>query len=357
VTPLFYSNVKRLTRDLAAETFWRVPARFEVAQLLGPSYSLRCVLFHHISSARSPFTQGIGVSTAPEEFEAALRFFAEYYTPVRLEQVLEALDGRSLPPRAVLVTFDDAYASVAEIAAPLCQRFDVPAVFFVNAAFIDNLRLAADNLVCYVANVLGMQIISAAARAVRGKKEVPEFTSLAEVFTEFFPSLTLAQRDAFLEALRHLGNIDERRLAKEAGLYLTGAQLRAAASCDFEIGNHTHTHVHGRSLSMADFPQEIGTNKLELEAISGTRVRSFSQPYGSSKDITGDLEAYLEHSGHEVVFLSESVANSRDARPFCLDRVNPRTGSDGALFLDLEVLPRLRFIRNQCFHRPSRAGK
>ncbi|MGD0966613.1 MAG: polysaccharide deacetylase family protein, partial [Candidatus Acidiferrales bacterium] len=108
------------------------------------------------------------MSITPGKFEAALRFLTRYYAPVRLQDVLTDYDGRGLPPRAVLVTFDDAYASVAEWAAPLCRQFGVPAVFFVNAAFLDNQRLAPDNLVCYVANVWGMETINAAARAVRG---------------------------------------------------------------------------------------------------------------------------------------------------------------------------------------------
>ena len=204
--------------NLAAEALWRTPGCFGIARMLGRSYSLRCVVFHNISATESPFTSGMSVSITPRKFEAALRFLTTHYTPVRLQDVLADSDGRGLPPRAVLVTFDDAYASVTESAAPLCRQFGVPAVFFVNAAFLDNQRLAPDNLVCYVANVLGMETIRAAARAVRGS-ETPELHSLSEVFTCFFPAISLAEREGFLEALRQLAGISDSRMAKEAGLY------------------------------------------------------------------------------------------------------------------------------------------
>jgi peptidoglycan/xylan/chitin deacetylase (PgdA/CDA1 family) len=329
-----------------------MPARFSIARILGPSYSLRCLVFHNISSSDSPFTKGINVSTPLEEFEAALRFLTAYYTPVRLDQVLANSHGRTLPARAVLVTFDDAYASVAELAAPLCQKFEVPALFFVNAAFVDNQRLAPDNLVCYVANMLGMKPINAAAQAVQGT-ESPELRSLAEMFGVFLPSLTLAEREEFLETLEQMAGINNHRLLEESSLYLSSNQLRALASFDFEIGNHTYSHVHCRALSQSDFAQEIAGNKAELEAVSRTRVRSFSLPYGSSKDLTSELKASLQLSGHEAVFLSESVANSRGAESFRLDRVNPRSDSDGTLFMDLEVLPRLRLIRNRLLQTSS----
>lgn len=321
--------------------------------MLGPSYLLRCVVFHNITATESPFTNGINVNTRPTEFEGALKFLTTCYTPIRLEDVLADSTGRCLPPRAVLVTFDDAYASVVESAAPLCRKFGVPALFFVNSAFLDNQRLAPDNLVCYVYNVFGMEKINAAARALRGT-EMPELHSLTEVFTSFFPSMKLAERETFLEALRQLAGISELRMAEEARLYLTSKQLSDLKSFDFEIGNHTYSHVHGRSLSGEDFDSEVGKNKAELEALSGTKVRSFSLPYGSSTDLTPHLAEYLESSGHKAVFLSESVANSRSADLFHLDRVNPRVQGEDTFFLDLEILPRLRAIRNRHFSATRR---
>ena len=132
-------------------------------------------------------------------------------------------------------------------------------------------------------------------------------------------------------------------------MYLTSKQLRELVSFDFEIGNHTYTHVHCRSLSREEFGSQVDRNKAELDAVSGTKVRAFSQPYGSSKDLTPDLAEHLERSGHKAVFLSESVANSRGADPFHLDRVSTRAESDDTLFFEIEVLPRLRAVRNQVF--------
>lgn len=333
---------------LAARAFWAMPGCFALARMLGPSYALRCVVFHNISATESSFTKGMNVTITPAKFEAALKFVSRYYSPVRLQDVLTNCDGRGLPPRALLVTFDDAYASVVECAAPLCRQLGVPAVFFVNAAFLDNRRLAPDNLVCFVADAMGMKTINAAARTVRGDDQ-PKLHALSEVFSDFFPRVSLAEKEIFLDALRRLAGINDSRLAEEAGLYLTSKQLCDLASFDFEIGNHTYTHVHSRSLSEDDFREQVDRNKSELEQVSGTKVRSFSQPYGSSTDVTPDLAEHLERTGHRAVFLSESVANPRDRDPFHIDRVSARAESNDTFFFELEVLPRLRAIRNGFF--------
>jgi peptidoglycan/xylan/chitin deacetylase (PgdA/CDA1 family) len=342
------SKFRHAALHLAAETLWHLPGCFGIARILGPSYSLRCIVFHDISATESPFTKGMGASITPVQLEAVLKFFTRYYTPVSLQDVLADSDGRGLPPRAILVTFDDGYASVLESAAPLCRKLGLPAIFFLNAAFLDNHRLAPDNLVCYAANILGMETINAAARVARGV-DAPPLQSLTDVFTCLFPVLSLSEREAFLQALVHLGKINEHHLAGEAGLYLTRKQLCDLASLDFEIGNHTYSHVHCRSLTPDDFDREIGRNKTELETLTGKQVRSFSVPYGSSADLTCDLAAHLRHSGHEAIFLSESVANHRGTHSYHLDRVSTRAESDDSFFFEIEVLPRLRAIRNRLF--------
>ncbi len=294
---------------------------------------------------QSPFTDGIKVSITPEQFETVLSFLTTYYTPVSLDDVLIEGRGRGLPERPILVTFDDAYASVAKCAAGLCRRFKVPAIFFVNAAFVDNHRLAPDNLVCHVFNVFGMKMINTAAQAV-SKNRYRELRSLTDVFRGLFPAISLAERDEFLLVLRELAGIDEEQLAANAQLYVTSKDLSDLRTFGFEIGNHTYSHAYCRTLSEDDFASEVDRNKAELEAVTGTRVRSFSLPYGSSKDLSKGLAERLEASGHQAVFLSESVANSRNANLFHLDRVSTCTADEKTLFFELEVLPRLRAQRN-----------
>jgi len=339
---------RRTALNAAAGTLWYVPGSFKLVRALGPQYSLRCVLFHDVSDTESAFTKGLGGTITRKNFEAGLKFLTKHYTPVGLQDVLSSFDGRPLPPRPVLVTFDDAYASVGEFAAPLCRKFGVPAVFFVNAACLDNRQLALDNLVCYVANVFGLDTINAAIHAVKGCEDL-EVQSLAEVFARFLPTISLPARKSFRDGLVRLAQVNEGDLAAEANLYLSSQQLRDLSVFDFEIGNHTYSHVHGRPLSSADFAEEIDANKAMLEAASGIRVRSFSVPYGSSADLTPTLSKHLQASGYEAIFLAEGRANSPRTSRLALDRVSINTEGDRALFSKIEVLPRLRTAREWLF--------
>ncbi len=328
-----------------AEGLWHIPGKFRIASVLGPRYALRCVLFHDVSDSESPFTHGLSVTASVRQFEASLQYLKRHYTPVRLHDVLADPRGRNLPPRPVLVTFDDAYASVAKTAAPLCAEYCVPAVFFVNAACLDNKRLALDNLICYFANMEGLAALGEIVEVVAGGL-VDRVDSLARFFGEILPAILLDGRRALHDAILERIGISERDLAISAGLYITSHELQKMAAANFEIGNHTYTHVHGRLLSGSAFEAEIDRNKAELEKVSGCKVRSFSVPYGCGLDLTEDLARHLSWTGHEAVFLSGSVANCRGRIASRYDRVSSKANTDAALFAEIEVLPRLRAVRD-----------
>jgi peptidoglycan/xylan/chitin deacetylase (PgdA/CDA1 family) len=348
------TDARRATLNLFAGSLWYAPGSFGIARALSSQYSLRSILFHDIADTESVFTKGLEVTVTRKQFEAALKFVVKHYTPVSLHDVLAESEDNPLPSRPVLLTFDDAYTSVSEFAAPLCADMGVPAVFFVNGSCLDNQQLALENLICYVTNVRGLDTVNAAIQSVDGAGNLAA-GSLLEVFSRFLPATSFPGRQAFRSALLRLAGINESELAAEAGLYLGGQQLRDLAKFNFEIGNHTYSHANCRILSSADFAGEIDRNKAILQEISGTNVRSFSVPYGSSTDLTDELAEHLRREGYKAVFLAEGRANSRihssrihdlSFDDLTLDRVSIKASTDAAFFSEIEILPRLRSLRN-----------
>jgi biofilm PGA synthesis lipoprotein PgaB len=93
------------------------------------------LIYHHVSNKTPAST-----SVAPAEFESHLDYLAEHgYTVLPLAEIIAALRDRTpLPPRAVALTFDDAYASVYTEAMPRLARRGWPFTVFVTTDYIDD---------------------------------------------------------------------------------------------------------------------------------------------------------------------------------------------------------------------------
>jgi len=83
-----------------------------------------------------------GLTVRPEDFAAQMAYLNERgYVTVSLYDLMEALAlGRPLPERAVVITFDDGYRSVAEYAAPMMEPYGYTGAVFAITQLMDEER-------------------------------------------------------------------------------------------------------------------------------------------------------------------------------------------------------------------------
>jgi len=77
-------------------------------------------------------------TVTPEIFEQQLKYFKENgYQAVYLDQLIEYFDtGKSLPPKAIAITFDDSYKEQYQYAFPLLKKYGFVATFFVITSWV-----------------------------------------------------------------------------------------------------------------------------------------------------------------------------------------------------------------------------
>jgi peptidoglycan/xylan/chitin deacetylase (PgdA/CDA1 family) len=102
---------------------------------------LPILMYHRIGPVRPGLpavTRTLTVS--PEDFAGQMRWLMSHgfhaVTPLQVYQALE--QGRTLPPRPVLITFDDGYRDVLWHAAPVLHRLHMPAVEYVITGRVSN---------------------------------------------------------------------------------------------------------------------------------------------------------------------------------------------------------------------------
>src|SRR5215210_6210852 len=72
------------------------------------------------------------IDAYPADFEAQMRYVAAHYRVVPAWELVRALRGEStLPPNALVLTFDDGYRCFQDTAVPILQRLGLPVTLFV----------------------------------------------------------------------------------------------------------------------------------------------------------------------------------------------------------------------------------
>src|SRR5437773_1426599 len=100
------------------------------------THLLRVLMYHKVSpQADNP------PCVPPSLFREQMEHLRTWANPVGIDDYLAARRGeRPLPPRAVLVTFDDGYRDTLEHAAPILHALRIPAVLFVPTSYIGDRR-------------------------------------------------------------------------------------------------------------------------------------------------------------------------------------------------------------------------
>jgi peptidoglycan/xylan/chitin deacetylase (PgdA/CDA1 family) len=79
---------------------------------------------------------------APDTFEGHCEVLRDTCHPIDVGRWRAAVNGNAAPPeRAVLVTFDDGYRSVFDLARPILKRYGIPATVFVSTQAVTERQL------------------------------------------------------------------------------------------------------------------------------------------------------------------------------------------------------------------------
>ncbi|KAB2848940.1 MAG: polysaccharide deacetylase family protein [Hyphomicrobiaceae bacterium] len=265
--------------------------------------SLTVVAYHHFTAGPCPLTRHLGLSTPPDTFWRHLDYYRTNYNVVRLDDVFSG----DLPERPLLITIDDCYRSVLEIAVPMLKAARLPAVHFLNPEPALEPKVPLDNVLSLAVEELKIEAVADIV--------APGFAcgALAALITGPVAKMGPAGRNEVKARLLDALGVDEADLHQECRLFLSEAEVRALSARGVELANHTRSHIHCRSASEAELAAEITGAKVAIEVMTGAPVRAFSFPYGNEADATPNALKILRKSGHRALFLVH--ARSNRARP------------------------------------------
>jgi peptidoglycan/xylan/chitin deacetylase (PgdA/CDA1 family) len=220
------------------------------------------------------------------EFEAHCRFIREACTPISLSQWFEAANGGDpLPPRSVLVTFDDGYRSVLTVAHEILSRYEIPAVAFVSTEPVEQTELLWFDAV-YRAQ---------GEDAVEAMKTLP--------FDEWRKRASAIATRAQTTDLNAPMNVGQVQKLAEGGLV--------------EVGAHTMSHLILTQANVATQLGEIRGSKQKLESWTQKPVRAFAYPNG---DFNTETMHLVRQAGFNCAFTATEGYAPADSLTFAIPR-------------------------------------
>lgn len=321
-----------------------------------PCGEVRILAYHRVLEA--PLPRGFSfdvelVSASAAAFREQVAWLARHMHPMRLDEVLALADqGRPLPPRAVVITFDDGYDDNYHVAYPILREFGVPAVFFVSTAHVESgLPFAYDWLVHMLC-----------ATGETGL-DAPELDCHWAI-----PGGREARRRLAAEVLDQLKRLDARgQLALIARLEtqwrmpraphphcrpMDWAQLREMAVGGMEIGSHGMHHLMLAKLPQQELEAELHGSRQALQRNLGVPAQALSYPVGGVDSYDERVLAAARNAGYRVACTYLSGADRiAEARLFELCRLPVERGMDMDWFRAMLAFPRVFGYRS-----PVRAG-
>jgi len=250
-------------------------------------------------------------------FERHCQLIAAHCHPISLAELRTARRGtRALPPRAVLVTFDDGYRAVLDLALPVLERYNVPAVVFgCSGPIMRGTHFWFDSI-----------FRAAGPYAVLEARSAP-----AAEWTE----LVNANQSPASPSDRHRPlTVDELK--------------RLAANPLIEIGGHTLTHPTLALMPHEVQEREVAGCRRALEQLVGSPIDAFAYPYGvSAHDYSADTVSVVRQAGFGLGFTTAQGFAALDCPAYEIPRFVMLDSVD-----EVELAHRL----SHSWHSPSPSG-
>jgi peptidoglycan/xylan/chitin deacetylase (PgdA/CDA1 family) len=212
------------------------------------------------------------------------------YTVLGLQDALERHEAGSLPPRSVVLTFDDGTYDFYAVAWPILQEFGYPATVYWTTYYAVR-RFP----------VFGVAFAYAQWKAGGRLPPVPESLKAAGG----------VEKDAWLRSVCEAGGVPYEIFEEQRVLTIMRpaevAEL-AGAGCDIQL----HTHRHRMPLDEQAFREEIATNRTIIRETTGATPRHFCYTSGKFR---GRYLPWLQREG---------VVSATTTQPGLVARGTPR---------------------------------
>jgi peptidoglycan/xylan/chitin deacetylase (PgdA/CDA1 family) len=237
------------------------------------------------------------VSASPAMFERQMAYVARHFNVIALSSLVAFVrDGVPLPPRPLLITFDDGYGDNYRDAFPVLRSFGFPAVFFLPTAYIDRPIVPWWDAVSYYFHHTRKR---SALLPGLGQHELATRELREEAARGLMRHLKQLPEEVKQQSLEELPEaLGVAPPLPDPGLFLTWDQARELVAAGIACQPHTATHPILARVSPQEARRQLRESRDRIEQETGEPVVAFSYPNGQP----GDYDVHTIEALRELDF-------------------------------------------------------
>jgi len=205
-------------------------------------------------------------------FEKDLEALLAVFRPVDLDGFLSTGGSRGTKPR-MLLTFDDGLTECHSVIAPMLKKRGIPALFFLNNAFIDNkglfYRYKTSLLIDTVLREPALLNKAASFLRVSGDQVVLLLRNVSY------------RQQVLLDGVAADLGIDFSHYLEKTPVYMSSEEIRELIAWGFEIGAHSHDHPQMEQMVKEEVIRHVLSSVMDLQQRFLVRIRCFAFPFSS----------------------------------------------------------------------------
>jgi peptidoglycan/xylan/chitin deacetylase (PgdA/CDA1 family) len=299
------------------------PAIFNQPLLFNRTFFRRkvAILMYH-GVVRTPLDVPDWCFLSERDFSRQMQYLRRNFKVVSLaEAAVNLRENRINEPTAV-ITFDDGYQNVYDVAYPILSRFGLPATVFLNTAFINtantiwscvlNKAISETTLQTFVWNGQVYNLNSTASKARTSEKlqsALKQFPhqELLEKLAEIREALDI-HTPTEVSGDSHFRMLDSQSIAEmvDSGL--------------IEFGAHTANHTILTCVDKEFAQQEIASSIEDTQKLTDKPCRLFAYPNGRAQDYNEAVIQLLDSAGIEAAVTTREGPNTVSTPPLELRR-------------------------------------
>ncbi len=267
------------------------------------------VMYHYVrdlKNSRYPSIKGLDVKL----FKEQVSYLNKNYHFVTAEEVIDAIENdKVLPPKSVMLTFDDGYADHFDYVFPFLDKLGIQGLFFPPAGAILDHSLLDVNKIHFI--LAAEDDKSKIIKEIKNQLDLYREEYNLESFSHYYDKLATANRfdtgDVIFikrllqreldESLRgkmskslfeKIVDVEEEQFCRE--LYMDVEQIECMSRHGMHFGSHGYKHTWLGSLSDQEQITEIEESLSFLKKIGADPEKyTMCYPYGNYNDTTVEL--------------------------------------------------------------------